>query len=114
MIGFGANLAAAPALAERQAACLAELGAAPCADEIVDRLLASLAYWHEQRDGGARIRDAWLARAHPPGTTLAVGTADGQTTGSFSSIAEDGTLLLDVAGEIRRITAGEVHLPQGA
>ena len=114
VIGFGANLAQAPALPDRQAACLAELGAPPCADQMVDRLLASFGRRRAFRNDRARLRGEWLERAHPAGTRLAVRTADGQTTGSFSSIAEDGTLLLDVQGEIRRITTGEVLFIQGA
>ncbi len=114
VIGFGANLARAPALPDRRAACLAELGATPPADEMVDRLLASFGRRHACRSDPAQLRGEWLERAHPPGTELAVRTADGQTTGSFSSIAEDGTLLLDVRGEIRRITTGEVLFIQGA
>ncbi len=114
VIGFGANLVEAPALPDRRAACLAELGAAPSADEMADRLLDALGRrWAERRDR-ARLRAEWLERAHPPGTRLAVRSADGQTTGSFSSIAEDGTLLLDVRGEIRRINTGEVLFIPGA
>ena len=114
VIGFGANLAEAPALPDRRAACLAELGAVPSADEMVDRLLDSVGRRQAQRDDRARLRAEWLDRAHPPGTKLAVRSAEGQTTGSFSSIAEDGTLLLDVRGEIRRINTGEVLFIQGA
>lgn len=113
VIGFGANLAEAPDLAERKAACMAELGPAPDAGLIADRLLEALATWHTRRQEPAAIRQAWLARAHPPGTKLAVGAPDGQITGSFSSIAEDGALLLAVAGGIRRISTGEVLLLQG-
>ncbi len=114
VIGFGANLAVAPDLPDRRAACLAELGVAPSADAMVDRLLDALGRRQAERDDRARLRAEWLDRAHPTGTKLAVRTADGQTTGSFSSIAEDGTLLLDVRGEIRRINTGEVLFIQGA
>ena len=114
VIGFGANLAEAPDLPDRRAACLAELGALPSADEMVDRLLDSFGRRQASRSDRAGLRAEWLDRAHPPGTKLAVRTADGQTTGSFSSIAEDGTLLLDVRGEIRRINTGEVLFIQGA
>ena len=117
VIGFGANLQAAPELAGRHAACLAELGGvAPTADEVATRLLAAVSrrIGEAQAGGFEAIRRAWLARAHPPGAMLAVRTPDGQTTGSFSSIAEDGALLLAVAGEIRRISTGEVLFLQGA
>ncbi len=114
VIGFGANLGTAPALADRQAACLAELGPAVDPATMAGRLLQSLSLRLGQRHRPALIRAEWLARAHPAGTKLAVRGADGQTTGLFSSIAEDGSLLLDVAGEIRRINTGEVLvLPSG-
>ncbi len=114
VIGFGANLAEAPRLADREAACLAELGPAPCADAMADRLLASLTRRLEPAAAAMTLREDWLARAHAPGTPLAVRGRDGQITGTFSSIAEDGTLLLEVAGEIRRFNTGEVLIMQGA
>ncbi|WP_428392182.1 biotin--[acetyl-CoA-carboxylase] ligase [Lichenicoccus sp.] len=112
VIGFGANLASAPALADRHAACLAELGDCPDADALVDRLLKSLTCGLAA--GERDLREAWLARAHPEGTWLEVGTTQGVVQGSFASIAADGALLLDVAGTIRRLTSGDVLLPQGA
>ena len=110
VIGFGANLAAAPDLPERRAACLAELAPPPEPDEIASRLLEALSLWMcRAADGGfGPIRDEWLRRAHPPGTKLAVRTGDGQTAGTFRSIADDGTLLLAVGDEIRRISTGEI------
>jgi BirA family biotin operon repressor/biotin-[acetyl-CoA-carboxylase] ligase len=113
VIGFGANLAAAPDLADRRTACLAELGAVPPAHDIAERLLDALSSWMMQAAAGgfARIRREWLQRALPPGTELAVRTPDGQTTGSFSSIAEDGALLLAVGSGIQRISTGEILFP---
>ena len=113
VIGFGANLAEAPALADRQAACLAELGPVPSADVIAERLLAALSRWIAA-GGMPHIRREWLARAHPPGTLLAVQTPQGQITGSFSSITEEGILLLTVDGGLRHISTGEVLALQGA
>ncbi len=122
VIGFGANLAEAPRLADRQAACLAELGPVPDADRIADRLLAALlaalvaalGARCDPPDDAEAVRRDWLARAHPPGTVLAVRTAAGQTTGAFRGIETDGTLLLAVEHGIRRIRNGEIHLVQGA
>jgi BirA family transcriptional regulator, biotin operon repressor / biotin---[acetyl-CoA-carboxylase] ligase len=128
VIGFGANLAAAPDLADRGTACLAELGRVPAVEGIAQRLLESLSLWMiEAAAGGfARIRREWLGRAHPPGTELAVRGPDrqttggqtnagqtnaGQTTGRFSSIAEDGALLLAIGDEVRRISTGEILFP---
>ena len=116
VIGFGANLASRPELADRNVACLAELGAVPEAATIAKRLLDAISFWRAQAAGGgfACIRTEWLRRAHPSGTLLAVETPHGPVTGSFSSIAEDGTLLLTVAGSIQRISTGRVLLLQEA
>ncbi|WP_240759412.1 biotin--[acetyl-CoA-carboxylase] ligase [Lichenicoccus roseus] len=112
VLGFGANLASAPILTDRSTGCLAELGAAPDPRLIAERLLAALSGRIEemQRGGFAAIRQAWLDRAFPAGTALAVRTPAGETLGAFSSIAEDGTLLLRVGGAISRISTGEVML----
>nr|WP_321986798.1 biotin--[acetyl-CoA-carboxylase] ligase [uncultured Lichenicoccus sp.] len=112
VLGFGANLARTPDLADRPTACLAELGETPAPRRIADRLLAALSARCEalDRDGFEAVRQAWLARAHPPGTPLAVRTPAGETVGSFASIAEDGTLLLEVGGSLARISTGEVML----
>ena len=114
VIGFGANIAAAPDLADRRAACLADLGPVPDADEMADRLLTAMTYWWLRQADSGLIRHEWLARAHPAGTPLAVGTSEGQITGSFSSIDEDGTLLLAIGDGIRRISTGEVLQLRGA
>ncbi|WP_428375075.1 biotin--[acetyl-CoA-carboxylase] ligase [Lichenicoccus sp.] len=117
VLGFGANLAGAPELADRPTACLAELGAAPGPRVIADRLLDALAARCDEmhRDGFDAVRQAWLARAYPAGTPLAVRTPAGETVGSFASIAEDGTLLLRVGGSLTRISTGDVVLAgQGA
>ena len=112
VLGFGANLASAPELAERPTGCLAELGEAPDPRSIAERLLAALSRRIEemQHGGFAVIRQAWLERAFPAGTALAVRTPAGETVGAFSSIAEDGTLLLRVGGAISRISTGDVML----
>lgn len=116
VLGFGANLASAPHLADRPTACLGELGTAPDARMIADRLLAALAARiHEmEQDGFEAVRQAWLARAYPPGTPLCVRTPAGETVGSFASIADDGTLLLRVGGSLTRISTGEVVLATAA
>ncbi len=112
VLGFGANLGRAPAVADRPTACLAELGAVPDASAIADRLLAALTVrlGDLETTGFEAVRQAWLARAHPAGTPLSVQTPAGETVGCFSSIAEDGTLLLRVGGSITRVSGGAVVL----
>ena len=120
VIGFGANLLAAPELAGRNAACLAELGVEVSPEAVARRLLDALSLrMREARiaeagsDAFAHIRDAWLARAHSPGTMLAVQTPDGQTAGAFCGIAEDGALLLGADSRILRISTGQILLLEG-
>jgi BirA family biotin operon repressor/biotin-[acetyl-CoA-carboxylase] ligase len=72
------------------------------------RMAERLAQW----DGGARfadIRTAWLARGPAPGAGLRVRLSDGEVTGRFQTIDEEGNLVLMKAdGSRRRITAGDV------
>jgi BirA family biotin operon repressor/biotin-[acetyl-CoA-carboxylase] ligase len=77
-----------------------------------EKLLEALASWLEvwRQDGFAPIRTAWLARAHPPGSTLGVRLADRFVTGRFAGIDTDGALLLDTPQGRGRIVAGDVKL----
>ncbi len=112
VIGFGANLSSAPALPDRETACLAQLGPAPDAGVVARRLLDALdawqAAWH--RDGFEAIRAAWLRHAHPPGTALAVELLGVRRSGTFAGLAPDGAMLLSIDGRLERIDAGEILL----
>ncbi len=116
VIGFGANLLDAPALPDRDTACLAELGSAPDALAVADRLLDALDDWQSvwRRDGFEAIRAAWLDRAHPVGTALAVDLQGIRRSGAFAGLAPDGALLLSVDGRQERIDTGEILLPHRA
>lgn len=116
VIGFGANLAAAPTLADRTAACLAEAGPAPDAEPTARAVLDALDRWCAvwRDEGFEALRVAWLERAHPVGTKLAVRDRDAQREGSFSGIAPDGALLLSCDGRIERIETGDVLLLSGS
>ncbi len=113
VIGFGANLVDAPALPDRETACLAELGPAPDALAVAERLLDALDGWQSlwRRDGFEAIRAAWLDRAHPVGTVLAVDLQGIRRSGVFAGLAPDGALLLSVDGRQERIDTGEILLP---
>ena len=111
VIGIGANLAVAPELPGRVAACLPDEGVAPPPPEDFARaLLGHLARWHSvlQRDGFAAIREAWLERAHPVGTTLTVAFADQRVEGAFEGLSPEGHLVLRTAGGVRSFSTGEV------
>ena len=75
MIGFGVNLAVAPAVPGRAVAALAEvIAAAGTGGGGARSLLARLDHWRavREREGFAPIRAAWLARAQPAGTPLSL------------------------------------------
>lgn len=80
------------------------------------RMAERLAQW-ERGASFADIRAAWLARGPAPGAGLRVRLSDGEVTGRFETIDEEGNLILMKAdGSRRRITAGDVFplSPPGA
>lgn len=109
--GFGVNLARAPEVGGRRAA---HFGGAIDPTAFAPVLAASFARVVD----GWRTADpllfaqAWLARAHPLGTPLAVhDEAGGRVAGTFAGIDVDGSLRLRLAeGGVRAIRAGDVTL----
>jgi BirA family transcriptional regulator, biotin operon repressor / biotin---[acetyl-CoA-carboxylase] ligase len=108
--GFGVNLAKAP---EIEGKATADLGGMIAPQAFAPLLAASftrlLGAWRTaEPEAFAR---AWLARAHPIGTRLAVHSGSSDTvSGTFAGIDPDGALRLDVAGEMQIIRAGDVEL----
>ena len=111
-IGIGINCRHHPGDAAYPATDLGAQGAKVTAAEafaaLSRRMAQRLALWN----GGARfadIRAAWLAHGPVPGAGLRVRLADGDVTGSFETIDEDGNLvLMEAGGGLRKITAGDV------
>ncbi len=110
-VGFGVNLAAAPALPGREGASLA----GKIAPEAFAPLLAGsfarlLELWRHSEP--AMLTRAWLARAHPLGTRLTVhSAADELISGRFEGIEPDGALRLRREdGMIDIVRAGDVEL----
>jgi BirA family biotin operon repressor/biotin-[acetyl-CoA-carboxylase] ligase len=110
-VGFGVNLANAPALTGREGASLG----GKIAPEAFAPLLAGsfarlLELWRQSEAG--MLAGAWLARAHPIGSTLTVHSAiNEKVTGRFDGIAPDGALRLRRDdGMIDIIRAGDVEL----
>jgi BirA family biotin operon repressor/biotin-[acetyl-CoA-carboxylase] ligase len=111
VVGFGANLAAAPKLGDRQAASLGGV----IAPEAFAPLLAGsfarlLNLWRLSEP--ALIAQAWLARGHPLGTRLSVHASDGRAiSGRFDGLEPDGALRLRLAdGSLEIVRAGDVEL----
>jgi BirA family transcriptional regulator, biotin operon repressor / biotin---[acetyl-CoA-carboxylase] ligase len=110
VIGIGVNLAVAPEIAGRRTTSLRAHGGDFSADDAADAILAGLSVWHDAP--GARIREAWLARAHPVGTPLTVRGARGELHGSFAGLSETGELLLQGKDRIEPISTGDILLGQ--
>jgi len=106
IVGFGVNLAHHPENLDRPAASL-EGAVAP--DALLERLAAAFAAWlgRWRGEGLAPVRAAWLAAAHPIGTALASGDAQG----TFDGLDETGALRLRLAdGALKVIHAGDIFL----
>ena len=59
------------------------------------------------------IRAEWCARAAHLGQTIEVRLPDETLNGRFADLDADGALVLEGAGGVRRIAAGDVHFPGG-
>jgi len=109
--GFGVNLAAAPEVGERRTA---HLDGRILPEAFAPLLAASFARvidsWRSAEP--ARFADAWLARAHSPGSPLSVhGESGGRLTGTFAGIELDGALRLAMpGGGIEIVRSGDVTL----
>lgn len=110
VIGFGVNIAQAPAL-DRPTISLNhfdhEMNAADLCIRLAQALANRVTAWRANFDN---IRADWLAVAHPDGTSLSVNLPDGTAVaGAFAGIADDGALRLRLAsGAVRVIHAGDV------
>ena len=109
--GFGVNLAAAPAIAGRKTACLgASVSPQAFAPLIAASFARLLAAWRSAAPEA--FAQAWLTRAHPVGTPLAVHSGPGErVTGKFDGIESDGALRLRLpGGSVEVVRAGDVTL----
>ena len=111
VIGFGVNLASAPAIPDRPCASLSAAVSpeafAPFLAGSFERLLS---LWRSSAPG--LIAQAWLARAHPIGSELKVHSGGDETiSGRFDGIEADGALRLRRKdGSLDIVRAGDVEL----
>jgi BirA family biotin operon repressor/biotin-[acetyl-CoA-carboxylase] ligase len=108
VIGIGVNIATAPGIPGRATACLAEYGAAMSPKTLAAALVGQIDRWVAEEF--ATIRAAWLTRAHPVGTPLAVNSGQARIKGDFAGLSADGALLL--SGHPGPITVGDIQLAQ--
>ncbi len=101
--GVGINVTQAPVLPDRETIALADLpgGTHLSAQAALEALVPAFDHWLAVwRAGGTpAIIAAWLPRAHPVGTRLAVSTGTDQPqTGHFLGLDRDGALILGLDG----------------
>jgi len=110
-VGFGVNLAAAPALVDRRAA---DLGGAIVPEAFAPLLAASFARMLDswRASESSALTRAWEERAHPVGTQLTVHAGAGETiSGRFAGLEPDGALRLQLDdGSVELVRAGDVDL----
>ena len=107
-VGIGLNLRHAPDIDGRRTTALADHGVDVSPRDMAAAILDNLAHWQEAP--GAAICAAWLARAHPVGTSLSVQSGGRLREGRFAGLSERGELLLSGAERIETISTGEVLL----
>ena len=112
VIGFGVNLASAPDLADRQCASLSARTTPQAFAPILAASVARLIRLWRQSEPSL-IAQAWLARAHPLGSELAVhgGGTNDIVSGRFDGLELDGALRLRKAdGQVEIVHAGDISL----
>lgn len=103
----------APEIPGRRLAALSEKTTAPSAKVFGEVLIAHIEQWAAvlAEQGFAPIRAAWMARAHPVGSRLAVQGCETYITGSFSGLDAQGRLLLTLPnGETIPVVTGDILL----
>jgi BirA family biotin operon repressor/biotin-[acetyl-CoA-carboxylase] ligase len=112
VVGVGVNLAASPRGTEFPATSITEEGLGEIMPEVMlDKFAAHFRSWDTRwrAEGFAPVRAAWLASAAIlGGEPIRVRLESHALCGHFLDIDHEGNLLLDCAGECRRIAAGEV------
>lgn len=112
VVGVGVNLMASPQGTELPATSIMEEGFGEVMPEVMLEEFAAhfqlwLARW--RTEGFAPVRAAWLAAAAIlRGEPIRVRLESRALCGRFLDLDREGNLLLDCAGECRRIAAGEV------
>lgn len=114
VVGVGVNLAAAPALPDRDTIALSQLGIEPDRDRFASDLASAVDQEIERwRTFGLEpLIRRWTAAAHALGTPLRAGDGTGEAIeGLFAGLMPDGALQLRLAdGSLRAIHAGEINL----
>jgi BirA family transcriptional regulator, biotin operon repressor / biotin---[acetyl-CoA-carboxylase] ligase len=107
VLGFGVNLAAAPALPDR---ATAPLGRTEPPERFAARLLRRLDHWRvvQRGEGFAPVRAAWEAAGPARGEAILARVGTEFIAGDFAGLGGDGSLRLNTADGLRTIAGGEV------
>jgi BirA family biotin operon repressor/biotin-[acetyl-CoA-carboxylase] ligase len=112
VVGVGVNLTASPHGMEFPATSIMEEGLGEVMPEVMlEQFAAHFRSWitRWRAEGFAPVRAAWLAAAAiVGGEPIRVRLESRALCGRFLDLDHEGNLLLDYAGECRRIAAGEV------
>jgi BirA family transcriptional regulator, biotin operon repressor / biotin---[acetyl-CoA-carboxylase] ligase len=108
VVGIGINVRHAPSDAPYPVTTLGVGSVRSVLDLVLAAFSRRLDEW--QSGGFGATRRDWLARAHPPGTTLHIVAGDRTIEGRFVELAADGALVVDTDDGPRRCVAGEVAI----
>jgi len=111
VVGVGINLVSSPRDTEFPATSIADedletVSASAALEGFASHFQAWEGCWRQE--GFAPIRAAWRARAIALGEPIRVRLEPATLHGRFIDIDQQGALLLENAGELRRVTAGEI------
>jgi BirA family biotin operon repressor/biotin-[acetyl-CoA-carboxylase] ligase len=117
VVGTGINVASHPEDTEYPATSLAAAGVgAVDAGQVLEAYAHAIAVWRGrwEREGFGPIRAAWLGVATGLGDPVVVRLDHQSLEGWFAALDEDGALVLEMPGGVRRmIAAGDVFFPSG-
>ena len=111
VVGVGLNIANAPkdigaALSDY---CLSSIDVNDVHQALLNEIEQRYNQW--SAEGFAAIKEEWLSMAHPVGTPIRVGAGKYMRRGTFHDVDNHGSLLLrDDEGQVRTLSAGDVHI----
>lgn len=115
VLGVGINVRHFPEEALYPATSLLAAGADVTVEQVLTGYAGAVDAWYHRfmTQGFAPIRAAWLNAAQGLGGPVTVRLHEETFTGRLIDMDDDGVLLVDVGGTIRRVTAGDVFFPGG-
>lgn len=113
VLGIGVNVRHFPADVMYPATSVLASGADLAVEAVLEAYATSFAAWYQRflAQGFAPVRAAWLNAAQGLGGAVTVRLHDENFTGRLLDMDDDGVLLVDVGGDVRRVTAGDVFFP---